>query len=383
MANNTLPLSIPVNVSVQVSPVAAAPPTFNQGLIIGTSSVIPSTSGASPRLRLYTGLAPLLTDGFTTSSPEYLAAQVYFSQSPAPTYLWIGRQDLTASETPLIALEACRAASSAWWGATVLNAATADHEAIAAWMDAASPVGCYFYATSDTTVVNNTAGNVLLTLQAAAYKRSFGIYSTVQGGAAPNNAYAACAALGAAMGLNTGLANSNFMMKFKTLVGITPEPLTLTQIQNIEGANGNLYLSYGNTYAWLEAGAQANGQFLDEVLNLDMLASDLQYSMANLLISQPSIPHTNAGQAQLLAAANAACDRAVSRGFLAPGTWNGQTVLNLTAGTALPKGYLCQSDSFSRQSAAARQARKSMPIYVTFCEAGSMHSISIGVYVQR
>ena len=246
-----------------------------------------------------------------------------------------------------------------------------------------TPASCYFYTTSDPAVLNATPGNVLLTLQAAQYKRSFGLYATTQAGAFPSNAYAAAAALGVAMGLNTGLANSMFTMKFKTLTGVGVEPVAQTLVTNLEGANGNIYLSYGNTYSWLEQGVMANGQYLDEVLNLDMLAADIQYSIANLLVSQPSIPHTNAGEAQLIAAVSGACERAVSRGFLAPGLWTGQTVLNLTAGTALPKGYLCQAQSFAAQSAGDRQARKAMPIYVSLVEAGAMHSLTIGVEIQR
>lgn len=379
MPSNSQPLSVVCNVAVSVSPVAAATPTFNQGLIVGPSTIIPTTT----RVRQYTSLAAMSTDGFTTAHPEFVAAQLYFGQTPAPQYLWVGRQDLTASETCLAAVQACRTASASWWAFMVTNAVTADHTAIAAWAEAAAPQCCYFYNTADATVLNNTAGNVMLTLQAAKYSRTFGIYSTTQSGAFPGNAYIAAAAMGSAMGLNTGLANSMFTMKFKQLAGNGFESLTQTQITNIEAANGNLYLSYGNTYTWLEQGTQANGQYLDEVLNLDMLASDLQYSVANLLISQPSIPHTNAGQAQLIAAVNAACERAVTRGFIAPGVWNGQTVLGLTAGTSLPKGYLVQSESFSKQSAGDRQARKAMPIYVTFVEAGAMHSVTIGVYLQR
>lgn len=373
------PLSIPVNVSVSVSPVAASTPTFNQGLILGTSTVI----GAAQRVRQYSSLAAIATDGFGTSSAEYLAAQLYFAQTPTPQYLWIGRQDLTASETVVQALTACRAASSQWYACLSTTGAAADHTAVALWAESVTPQTVYFFTTADTAVLNNTAGNVLLTLQAANYKRSFGIYATTQAGAAPNNAYAAAAAMGVAMGRNTGLANSNFTMKFKQLVGVVAESLTQTQITNIQAANGNLYLSYANVYTWLEQGVTSSGQFLDETIGLDVLASDIQYSAANLLISTPAIPRSNAGQAMLLGAVNAACDRAVDRGFIAPGIWSGQTVLNLTAGQALPKGYMTQSQSFNVQSAGDRAARKAMPIYVTFIEAGAVHSLTIGVYVQR
>ncbi len=458
---NTLPLSVVCNVAVSISPVAAASPSFNQGLIVGPSTVIPSVSGLSPRVRQYASLEQMTADGFTSIHPEFLAAGLYFGQTPVPQYLWVGRQDLTAiktvavnatagtnyavgdvltvtqsgaslgqvkvatigtggaitgltvvqggsgysvasglvtsggtgsgalvnitaiGETPLAALQACRSACPNWWACLATGATAADHAEIAAWIQGVTPPSCYFFTTGDTAVLNGLDTNILATLKSANYSRTFGLYATTQGGTYPNNAFAAAAAMGVAMGLNTGLANSNFTMKFKVLAGVSNEQLTQTQVNSIEGSRGNLNLSYANVYSWLEQGTMANGQFLDEVLNVDMLAADIQYSVANLLISQPSVPHTNAGEAQLIAAVNGACDRAASRGFIAPGTWTGQTVLNVSQGTPMPNGYLCQAESFTKQSKGDRAARKAMPIYVTLIEAGSMHSITIGVYVER
>lgn len=96
----TPPLSLSdiVDISVTVAPTAASANPFNQGLFIGPSTVIPSY-GANSRIRQYaaaTFSTAMLTDGFLTSDPEYIAATIYFSQTPQPSFIWIGRQDLTA-----------------------------------------------------------------------------------------------------------------------------------------------------------------------------------------------------------------------------------------------------------------------------------------------
>ena len=96
-----LSLSDIVDISVTVAPTAASANGFNQGLFIGPSAVIPSY-GTNPRLRQYSAgsfSTAMLTDGFMTSSTEYIAAQIYFSQTPQPSFIWIGRQDLTALQT--------------------------------------------------------------------------------------------------------------------------------------------------------------------------------------------------------------------------------------------------------------------------------------------
>lgn len=464
-----LPLSDVVDVTVNVSPQLPATPTFNQGLIVGSSPVIPSVIGNGQlRCRLYSSLTAIAADGFGLSTPEYIAAQIYFSQSPAPQYLWIGRQDLTAvqtigvtathggtgwavgdkfnivqgggqlavgqvtaetggvvsgvsmvpgelgtgyvvqggntttaispsvgaglevdiltiGETPLQAVQACRLASPQWWAFSVVSpsATDTDNVAIAEWAQAALPQCMLMYTTSTLAVINGTAGNIMATLKTGNYNRAFGIYATTQAGAAPNNIYAAVAAMGVAMGLNTGLANSYFTMKFKTLVGITPEDWTESQKATVEGQNGNIYVNYGNAYNWLEQGVVANGQFFDEILNLDMLGSDYQYSLIDALVSSPSIGQNESGQTQLLNIVDQCNARAANRGFIAAGTWTGATILNLVAGASLPNGYLSQSPAYTTQSASDRQARKSMPIYVAIIEAGAIHSIVIGVYVQK
>jgi hypothetical protein len=359
--------------------VGANVPTFNSALIVGQSTVI---SGAT-RIQEYTSVAAMLTAGFSLTSPEVYAAQLYFGVTPQPSVLYVGRQDLTVPESALTAVQACRAANPNWWGVGVIGAAAADHEAIAAWAQAATPVCMYFYTTADAAVLANTTGNVAATLQAANDNRAFGVYATTQSGSAPLNAYEFAARMGVAMGLNTGLANSNFTMMFKVETGITPEPLTQAQVSLLQSLNINVYVSTANSYVWLQPGVLPNGQFFDEVLNLDMLSADLQLSMVNQLIALPSIPQNNAGEALLLNVAHQVCERAVTRGYIGPGTWNGQQVLALTAGTPLPKGYMIQAQDFALQGSGAKAARQAMPIYIAFNEAGAIQSISIGVNVQR
>src|ERR1035438_92218 len=93
-----LPTSDFVQVSVSVAQRAIAAAGFNQGLMIGSSPIIP-TYGPGARVRQYTSLNEMLADGFTDSAPEYIAAELYLSQDSTPTSFWIGRQDLTAIQT--------------------------------------------------------------------------------------------------------------------------------------------------------------------------------------------------------------------------------------------------------------------------------------------
>ena len=369
-----------VDIQVLVSPLAAARSSFNQTLIIGNTNVI----SVSDRLKLYESAAEVLED-FALTDPEYIAANIYFSQSPAPDKLWIGRQDSGSGETLVEALQACREASTEWYIAICLGAEYADHVACAAYIETATPSSVYAYTTSDADCLTGTASppDIFTYLKSLGYSRSIGQYATTQTAVYPNNIYAIVAIMGYACGQNSGLANSAFTLKFKQETGISVEPLSSTQINVIEGNNGNVYLEYGNYYTIFEQGKMANGTFFDERINLDMFVNNLQLTIIDLLYQNPKIPQTDAGVTQLIQACNEACDEAVRIGFLGPGTWTGPNILNLKYDDPLPAGYLVQAEALSTQTQADREARKSVPLYIAIKESGAVHSVLVGVYVNR
>lgn len=100
MATQPLPLSNIVTVNVSVAAASVAAKTFNVGLIVGSSTVIPSY-GANARIQQFASTAAMLTAGFSDTSPEYLAAEGYFGADSAPGAVMIGRQDLTAIQTAI------------------------------------------------------------------------------------------------------------------------------------------------------------------------------------------------------------------------------------------------------------------------------------------
>ena len=294
--------------------------------------------------------------------------------------------DITGiGETPLQAVIACRAASPLWYMCGVCGAVDADALAIAGYAQSATPPVQFAYNTATAAVAAGTPNNIVLQLKALNYNRVYSQYTTTQNSNYPNNIYAFAAIMGNAMGLNTGLANSYYTMKFKQLAGIAFEPVVQSQLTNIENANCNLYLQYaGGAYLIEEQGVNANGQFFDEVLFLDMLAAQIQYNCMNVFVALPSIPQSDAGENLLINAVQQACVTLQTIGFIAQsGTWNGVNILNLSTGQALPKGFLVQAPPFSQQAPSDTAARKMQPIYVALIEAGAGHFLTVGVNVQR
>lgn len=373
----TLNLDSIIDVTVSVSPTAAARGTFNEFLIVGTTGLtISNTIGTDERLREYESLSAMLDDGFVTTDDEYEAAALYFAQSPAPTKVWIGVRDNVASpeETILEAIQACRSAKDDWYIVYSIEATSVDLEDIALSVESMTPSTILAYNSSAVDILDaDSLTDIATKLKDESYSRTFGIYST------ESNAVAGV--MGVACGLNTGLANSAFTLKGKTVVGISTEDLTASQRGIIEAKNCNLYLSYANYYSILEQGAMANGYFFDQVMNRDMLVNDIQLSCMDLIYQNKKIPQTEAGMTLIYNAIMAACESAVRRGHLAAGTYTGATFKNLTQNDFMPNGYIIQSDSLADQSAADRALRKAPSFYVTIKEAGAVHSMTIEVIV--
>ena len=372
-----------VDITVEVSALSAPRATFNELLILGTSEVI----STDDRILTFETPDDMLDEGFVITDPEYVAALIFFAQDPAPRILWVGRQDLTASpaESCLEALIACRAEGYEWYFCVALAAENDDHEEIALWVESATPSTVYGFTTSDDDVLDGetSPANICQKLNALGYENTIAQWASTQDDEYPNNIYAIVAALGYACGQISGLADSAFTLKFKSEDGIAVERLTATEVLNLEGVSCNVYLSYGNYYNFLEQGVMIDGTFFDEKVNLDILVNNIQLSITDLLNQNPKIPQTDAGVTQLIRAINSACRQAVTTGFLAPGEWTGNDILNLKNGDTLPKGFMVQAQELSDQSDADRQLRKSPSLYVAVKLAGAMHSIIIGVYVNR
>lgn len=81
-----LAISGVVNVTINLAPIAAQYRNFGVGLIMGSSDVIDTNE----LIRQYANIKGVAQD-FGTTAPEYLAAALYFSQTPQPAILYIGR----------------------------------------------------------------------------------------------------------------------------------------------------------------------------------------------------------------------------------------------------------------------------------------------------
>lgn len=115
MALNQLPISRLVSVAVNLAPNAAQAQNLNTLLVLGSSAVIDTNE----RFRTYYSLDAVASD-FGTTTAEYNSAKLYFSQTPQPSQLQIGRWVKTASSGGL----KCATISAATQAIATWNAIT-------------------------------------------------------------------------------------------------------------------------------------------------------------------------------------------------------------------------------------------------------------------
>lgn len=377
-----LPVSNVVNVDVIMSAVAATGRNFGALLILGTSTVIPLTE----RIRQYSAIEDI-GDDFGVDSPEYEAATIFFSQSPKPTLVYVGRWAKTLAsaeegsvETLLQAVNACLQYTN-WYGLAIADSADlveADVISVAAAIEASSLSRILAVTTADVNVlVAGNTDNIGYKLKAAGYARTFWQYSS-------SSKYAAISAFGRAFTVNFTGSNTTITLKFKTEPGITYETLTTAQAAAIDAINGNVYVYYANDTAIIQQGVMANGDFFDERHGLDWLQNYVQTNLYNLLYtSTTKIPQTDAGVTRLMTNVEASLDQAVNNGLIAPGVWNGGPIGQIESGDTLTKGYYVYADAVANQAQSDREARKSPVIQAAIKLAGAIHYGDVQINVVR
>ncbi|EPC3818976.1 DUF3383 family protein [Klebsiella oxytoca] len=377
-----LPVSNVVNVDVIMSAVAATGRNFGALLILGSSPVIPLTE----RIRQYSAIEDI-GDDFGVDSPEYEAATIFFSQSPKPTLVYVGRWAKTLAsaeegsvETLLQAVNACLQYTN-WYGLAIADSADlveADVISVAAAIEASSLSRILAVTTADVNVlVSGNTDNIGYKLKAAGYARTFWQYSS-------SSKYAAISAFGRAFTVNFTGSNTTITLKFKTEPGITYETLTTAQAAAIDAINGNVYVYYANDTAIIQQGVMANGDFFDERHGLDWLQNYVQTNLYNLLYtSTTKIPQTDAGVTRLMTNVEASLDQAVNNGLIAPGVWNGGPIGQIESGDTLTKGYYVYADAVANQAQSDREARKSPVIQAAIKLAGAIHYADVQINVVR
>lgn len=266
--------------------------------------------------------------------------------------------------------------SQQWYAVVIPSAVDADHQAVAAFIEATTTKHVYGVNTQEAGVlVAGDTADIAYLLKTSGYKKTVVQYSS-------SSAYAVCSLLGRILTTDYTQNNSTITLMYKQEPSVTAELLSTTQIDALEAKNCNVFVAYNNNTAIIEKGVMSSGDYVDEILGVDWLCTAIQTALFNVLYtSTTKIPQTDAGQHILDTTVAAVCSQAVTNGLIGPGTWTSGGFGSLSTGDYMPTGFYVYSAPLAQQNSAARAARKSSPIQAAAKMAGAIHQVDILVNV--
>ena len=221
--------------------------------------------------------------------------------------------DETADPGIAADLTAIDSEDSDWYGLALDSNSKAEISGAASTIEALTKI--FLANTADDEVLQDTAGNIMETLEAAAFSRTGVIWNEAV------LSYAASAWLGNGLPTDPG----SITWSLKTLAGITVDDLTDTEIGNIESNNGNYYTSVASVNI-TRNGTMANGEFIDIQRTVDALEARIQEDIFSILVNVGKLPYTDASVNQVVAAI-----RGALRDFQDTGALNPEVDVTVTA----------------------------------------------------
>lgn len=365
-----LPVHNVVNVSINRMAKASPNRNFGSLLIVGSSEVI----SIDERLREYTTIDSVISD-FGIDAKEYEAAKIYFSQSPKPNQLYIGRRDKGEKLDQCIAILSDM--STNWYGLIITDEMAENEIFSIAQMIESDHISRIFGINlqDKNCLLSNSKDDIAYKLKKANLSRTLAIYSS-------SSPYAIASLFGRAFSVNFNGNNTTITLKFKQLPTITAEIITQNQAQTLKKKNCNVFVEYDNETMMIQEGVMCDGRFIDEIHGLDWLANHVQTNVWNLLYtSNTKIAQTDQGVNKILARIEQSLAQAVNNNLISEGIWNGDPIGSLNTGDMLTKGYYVYAQSVNTQMQADREARKAPVIQCAIKLAGAIHSTEILINV--
>lgn len=226
--------------------------------------------------------------------------------------------NLTPNHSIAQDIAALQAVDDTWYGVLVTSHADNDIEQVASYIE--TQLKLYGTSSNDSDILTSVSTDLASILKGKSFERTYLMYS-----ASPNLGPEA-AWMGRMFPTVPGSANWNF----KTLVEISPDNLSPTQIANAQGKNCNVYITIGGVNI-ATLGVTPGGEFIDVTVFLDWLKSTMQANVFSVLVNNPKVPYTNKGVVAIENPIAQTLQQGQNNGGLAAGwTVNGPDVANVS-----------------------------------------------------
>lgn len=257
--------------------------------------------------RVYTNASEMLTDGFETTDFAYIAVSLILSQNPQVSEVVVGKvvPDENDAVNYVDNIRTLQGATNNWFFLITDASTDADKIAIAQYVETQTMA----YVFSDSNPLTPTAAttDIFSVLGAASYTQSFGIYYKDDTQVAPEAAWAGRHA--------SAVIGSNLWI-YKTIVGLTAESFSPTEVTYLKQKNAQFYTKVGSDSVVVGNATVVGGEKIHVILGAIWLQVRIGERFWNLLYTKERILYTNAGIDMFKAELITVLNEAVSNNIL-------------------------------------------------------------------
>ncbi|WP_416425586.1 DUF3383 family protein [Pseudomonas sp. App30] len=378
---------VPISVSISSSGLADADFTSSVAFADLTDLV---TAGTFPinTYQDFTSLDDIIALFGTTSEIYYLASTYFSNKTRSPTFTIFMKEN--SSVDPTVA--ASQIAASGVWRYNQFfkngDVKVGNVSALASWADASNRAVWVSVSDAAAVTADSTTdlASVIAGLGARHVFQGFRAPSTLA--ADPTQGYPMNALAGKFTKWNPAGANTAITGEYQTLTSVTADSLSSTAIGILKNKNCAYFskvISSGSTTGCMSMNTKspsANGEWIDDVIGVDMLVNALQVGLFNWLVQ----PQTKRGLdaknfAGAITEAGNVCKSYFDNGFLGAGYI---TDPDTGKDLYLANGYYIDNDPTEVESltTAERQQRQYPVLNVYVLRDGAAHFIPVSLYVE-
>lgn len=378
---------VPISVSISSSGLADADFTSSVAFADLTDLVTPGTFPANT-YQDFTSIDDIVALFGTTSQVYYLAAPYFSNKTRTPTFTVFMKESSTVDPTTA----ASQLSASGIWRYNhffkASDVTTANVSALVTWADASNRA--VWVSISDAAAVTQGSTSDLASVIAGLGGRhvfmGFRAPATLAADATqayPMNALAGKFTKWDPAGLNTAITG-----EYQNLTGVTADSLSPTAIgilKNKKCVYFSKIVAGGNTSGCMSlntASPSSYGEWIDDVIGVDMLVNALQVGLFNWLVQ----PQTKRGLdaknfASEIAEAGSICKEYFDNGFLGAGYI---TDPNTGLDRYLASGYWIDNDPTEVESftTAQRKERKYPTLNIYVLRDGAAHYLPVSLFVE-
>ena len=296
-------------------------------------------------VKYYTDLGSVEKAGYGTQSAAYLAAQTAFAQQPAPDGIYIAV--VKNEEEPTATVQ--RALNTAgWYHILPVGIDHKKYNALAVFTETLEKMlGLVLDAGETTSILQSGLMRTHVWRLASNQKTAYDPYLHV----------AICAR-------TSGYAPGSETWVFKQLSLITPGEFDSNQINTMDGANENYYVSIAKKNI-TQNGKVLGDEWIDTIRFRDWLKNKIQLGIYNVYLTNPKVPFLDSGIALIQSSLVSALKAGQKAGGIAEDFYDED-------GNKTP-GFSVSVPLASSFTAAQRKARKLTGVKWTAYLAGAIH----------